>query len=270
MADDIRAMSAELAGDPASMVFLRLGEALRARGQAEAATKVVLAGLERHADSAEAHDLYARILADGGDLDGAEREWNAVLGMDPRHLGAHKGLGFLCFRRGNLDAALDHLEVALSVDPTDQSVVQALRIVRGFGEPAPSAPAASAPTAPPPRIGALTWVDEAEHSLLLVDHRGLVLGGDLKAPGGGEVADAVAAQLAGVAQEAERTTRMLELGAWSSITAEAAGGNLFLTQPAPDAVLLLLRDRSVPAGRLAVLAERAAAAARTWLTGQAP
>ena len=87
MADDIRAMSAELAGDPASMVFLRLGEALRARGQAEAATKVVLAGLERHADSAEAHDLYARILADGGDLDGAEREWNAVLGMDPRHLG---------------------------------------------------------------------------------------------------------------------------------------------------------------------------------------
>jgi hypothetical protein len=34
---------------------------------------------------------------------------------------------------------------------------------------------------------------------------------------------------------------------------------------APDAVLLVARDRSVPLGRLAVVAGRTAAAARRWL-----
>src|SRR5689334_4927432 len=123
-------MTAELARDPTSLVFLPLAEALRTRGQTESARKVVLAGLARYPDSSEAHDLHARLLLDGGDQDGAEREWGLVLAVDSRHLGARKGLGFLCYRKGDLDSALDHLELALSVDPTDQSIVQALRTVR--------------------------------------------------------------------------------------------------------------------------------------------
>src|SRR5437773_11028059 len=114
MSDDIRAMTSELARDPGSLVFLRLAETLRDRGQVDAARKVVRAGLERNPDSTDGHDLYARVLVDAGDLDGAEGEWNLVLGADPRHLGAHKGLGFLCYHRGDVDAALDHLELALS------------------------------------------------------------------------------------------------------------------------------------------------------------
>ena len=45
MSDDIRGMTAELAADPDSLVFLELGEALRRRGQPDAAFKVARTGL---------------------------------------------------------------------------------------------------------------------------------------------------------------------------------------------------------------------------------
>jgi predicted regulator of Ras-like GTPase activity (Roadblock/LC7/MglB family) len=283
-------MSDQLARDPASLVFIELGETLRARGQLDAASKVVTAGLARHPGSADARDLYARILADSGDMDGAEREWGAALQIDARHLGAHKGLGFLSYRRGDTDGALDHLELALSADPSDATVIQALRTVRGSSDlplvangeansPAPEVaratpvPRGSIPAsapAPPPGSGRITQsvfqgLEGAERGLLLVDQQGRVLGGAIQSAGGGNVSEAVAAHLAGVTQEAERAARMLSLGDWSWIVAEGPDGNMFLSQPTRETTLLLVRDRSVPAGRLAVLAERAAEIAARWM-----
>src|SRR5690349_14777944 len=98
-------MTNELARDPASLVFIRLAETLRERGQLDAARKVVRAGLERYPDSSEAHDLHARILVEADEMDHAATEWEAVLKVDPRHLGAHKGLGFIAFRKGDLENA---------------------------------------------------------------------------------------------------------------------------------------------------------------------
>src|SRR5262249_15965600 len=131
--------------DPNSLVFIPLSEALRSRGQGEAARKVVRAGLERYPDSTEARDLLARLLVDAGDVPGAEKEWTLLLSVGSRHLGARKGLGFLAYRKGDLDHALDHLELALSVDPTDQSVIQAIRTVRSTaaGMAPPEEPAAA-------------------------------------------------------------------------------------------------------------------------------
>lgn len=260
MPDDIRAMTAELARDPGSLVFIPLAEALRARGQLDAARKVLRAGLERYPDSTEAHDLQARVLVELQDFEGAESEWTAVLAVDNRHLGAHKGLGFLRYRKGDIDGALDHLELALSADPTDQSTVQALRNVRAASQGLAAAEQA-------PAI-AFSGAEGQELGLLLVDPRGLVLGGSVKNPAGTDVGEAVAALLAGVSQEAERTTRMLGLGEWTSIVAEAADGNMFVTQPSKEAVLLLVRDRTVPPGRLAVMAEKATEHARIWLAEQ--
>jgi hypothetical protein len=42
-------------------------------------------------------------------------------------------------------------------------------------------------------------------------------------------------------------------------------GHLVVLPPTPSTVLLLVRDPRVPVGRLALLAEQAARAARTWL-----
>lgn len=266
MPDGVRSLTAELARNPGSLAFLELGETLRLRGQLEAAAKVALAGLEHHPNLPAAHDLYARILVDLGDLERAADEWGMALAMDPRHAGAHKGLGFLGYRKGDFDAALDHLELALAADPTEPSVIQALRMVREAAAGASSVPAA--PTAPAAPATPFAGLEGAGSGILLVDTQGRVTAGGLRKDGLEDVSEEVAAYLAGVSQEAARAARLLELGEWRWIVAEGERGSLHLSQPADGTLLLLARDRSVPTGRLAILAARAAEAARRWLEMQ--
>jgi len=64
VSDDIRGLTQRLADEPSSLAFLELGEALRRRGQLEAAGKVVRGGLNRYPGLADAHDLMGRILGD--------------------------------------------------------------------------------------------------------------------------------------------------------------------------------------------------------------
>ncbi len=269
MADDVRALSAELARDPTSLVFLELGEKLRRRGQYYAAVKVILGGLQRHPDLVEGHDLYARVLVDMGEDEWAGEVWQGVLERDARHGGAHKGLGFLAFRRGGLEEALDHLELALAADPTDPSVVQALKTVR---EAAAQAEAAPEPVSEDELEAGdrslFAGLEGGEFGTLLVDEHGRVLGGGVRSGSGGDEAERVAAYLAGAAEEAHRCTRLLELGPWRWIVAECDNGNLYVTEPMERAVLLIVRDRSIPVGRLTMLAERASDVARRWLEAQ--
>ena len=273
-------MRAELEQDGESLVFLPLAEALRLRGDLDGAARVALAGLGHHPNLADAHDVFARILADAGDFQRAADEWGIALALDSRHGGAHKGLGFLEYRRGALDPALDHLELALAADPTDRSVVQAIHVVRAAAEAAaaqgwvepfaePAGPAAAGPpTEASAAASVFAGLEGGEHGMLLLDPRGRTLAGGLRNGAGANVADEVAAYLAGVSQEAQRTARLLELGDWRWIAAEAEDGTLHLSRPVDDALLLLARDRSVPAGRMGILAVRAADVARRWLEAQ--
>src|SRR5512145_2583020 len=133
MPDEIRALSAQLAQDPHSLVFLRLGELLRRKGQLDTAHRVALAGLSRHPHHADAHDLYARILADKHDYERAFDEWDMALRVAPKHLGALKGLAFLYFKVGDIAQAEAHLAAAQRAVPDDPGIAQALAMVRGAG-----------------------------------------------------------------------------------------------------------------------------------------
>lgn len=280
MADDIRSLSAQLAQDPHSLVFLRLGEALRRKGQLDAAARVAVNGLERHPHLADGHDLYARVLTDKHDYERAFDEWDMAVRIAPNHTGALKGLAFLYFKVGDLDQAEAHLEMALRVEPDDPSITQAIAMVRGGDSPPSPAPS---PTAEPAATAAASTaassgLDEsrvfaglegANEGLVLIDAAGRVLGGALRTPAGADVTDTVAAYLAGVSQEAARTVKLLGLGAWSGLSAEGHQGNVHLSHPTPEALLLVVRDRGVPLGRLSILAQRATAMARRWLERQA-
>src|SRR5262249_36325233 len=112
MADDIRRWSDELARDPSSLVFLQLAEALRRRGQLELAHKIGVRGFERHSHNGEAHDLLARIWVDRGELQRAFDEWDMVLRLSPSHVGAMKGLGYICYQQGRRDDAERFLRMA--------------------------------------------------------------------------------------------------------------------------------------------------------------
>jgi tetratricopeptide (TPR) repeat protein len=276
--DDIRALSAQLAQDPGSLLFLRLGEALRRKGQLDAALRVAMNGLERHPHLADAHDLYARVLTDKHDYERAFDEWDMAVRIAPNHTGALKGLAFLYFKVGDVAQAESHLEAARKVAPDDPSIEQAFAMIRGGASPPSPAPAPSAeppattPTAAPQALDesrVFAGLEGANEGLLLVDGAGLVLGGGLKDGSGTEVTDAVAAYLAGVSAEAARTAKLLGLGAWSGLSSEGRQGNIHLAQPTPDTLLLVVRDRGVPLGRLAIVAQRATALARSWLERQA-
>ena len=280
MTDDIRGLTARLADEPSSLAFLELGEALRRRGQLEAAFKVVRGGLSRYPGLADAHDLLGRILGDQGDLAGAFDAWADALRFDPMRSGALKGIGFLYFRAGNVAAALEHLQRAAEIDPDDQSIAQALARVRTAargmptGQPeqpeSPVAPAAT-PAASVENGTAATSLfaapENGDQGLMLVDGNGLRLSGGLRSPGNEDVGDRVAAELAGVSREASRTAKLLGLGAWEAISVESPEGNLFLVAPTPQTVLLTMRDPSLPMARLGLIAERAARDARAWLGG---
>ncbi|MGE5230762.1 MAG: roadblock/LC7 domain-containing protein [Deltaproteobacteria bacterium] len=308
MSDDIRSMTAELATDPDSLVFLELGEALRRRGQLDAAFKVARTGLGRYPELARAHDLCARIVCDRGERDRAFDAWVKALELDAGLVSAHKGLGFLYYQAGDLASAEKHLAYAGQADPDDAGTASALERVRAGrtpGEPAgaaPSAPMAQAAPAGEARVAPAPAVSAAEPSgseplaataglpfsfeeagaspvqdavfagldggtdgLLLVDSAGLRLGGGLSNPEGADVADSVAALLAGVSKEAARTARLLGLGEWGGLAVECGDGNLFLSAPTESTLLLTVRGLDVPMARVARFAERASLAARDWL-----
>jgi len=262
MADEFQRLWETVTRDPGHMAFLPLGEHLRRRGELESAARIAVNGLEKHPALAAGHDLYGRILADMGDFEAAEEEWHQALDAEPRHTGANKGMGFVRFREGHLDEALEYIETALASDP---SAVRAAVIDATAETEEPDPMALSGATA---RDTVFAGLEGSDDGMLLVDQRGRILGGRLRAPGGGDISEVVAAYLAGATQEAERTARMLELGEWEWIVSEGPEGNIYVTPPTDETLLFILRSRTVPAGRLALLAERAGAAARQWLARQ--
>src|SRR4051812_46879404 len=201
-----------MAEEPGSLAFLELAEALRRRGQLEAAFKVARGGLSRYPGLADAHDLMARVLSDQGDLAGAFDAWSSALQLDPMRTSALKGIAFLYFRAGDKSAALDHLQRAMDVDPDDRSIPQALArlLVEARAEPpteavpaashrvrAPSGAPAHTVAEPAPRRAPSLFgeVDGGDGGLLLIDANGLRLGGRLETHDGGDAGDRVAAQL---------------------------------------------------------------------------
>lgn len=272
MTEDIRALSAQFAADPSSLVFLRLGEALRHRGQVDAALKVALQGLTRYPHLPDAHDLYARVLADKQDYASAFDEWDTVLRLAPHHLGAHKGIGFLYYRAGEPEHALYHLRFAAQLDPQDDGLRVAVERVAGGREiwdtPMPEEPparAAETKAAPSASGDPFIGIEGGRDRLLLVDADGLPLGGGLVDADGQDVSDRAAAILAGTTREAGRAAKLLELGEWSYLAVEAEAMSVCLMNPTADTSLLAAMEAGRPAGQLAFFAERAAKAARAWL-----
>ena len=261
MTGDIQTLTAQLARDPSSLVFLPLAESLRRRGQLESALTVATQGAARYPDMAGAWDLLARIQSDRGEGDLAFDAWTTVLRLAPDHLGACKGLAFLCYRAGDHSRSLRYMQRAAELAPGDAALATALARVReaagarpvpGYAEPAPD------PLAP---------LDAEAGRAVLVDRQGRILAGGVRADDGHDAGEAVAAALGGITREADRVARFLGLGAWRRIALEGGPAHFDIRTPTVDSVLLITLPRVVPPGRLALLADRAPGVARRWLEG---
>lgn len=309
MADEIGRLSDDLARDPSSLVFMQLADALRRAGQLDVAMRVALRGLDRHPYVAEAHDVLARIHADRGELERAADEWEMALRLDPSHAQARLGLGFIDFRRGDLESA----ERRLSAAGDDPGVGSALAHVRsalaarsggaavaertfGIAMPEPTVAATThtmpngtaAPveksdpaTLPEPSVPPIPEfpapdpsrarhlfapvLDGADQMAVLVDADGLVVAGSYVDENGSDVADVVAAELAGVSGEAERAMRHLGLGAWTSLLVEADNAVVAMTPAPMGSLMVVATSKQTPVGLVRLLLDRALTRARDWL-----
>jgi tetratricopeptide (TPR) repeat protein len=264
MADDIRRWSDELARDPSSLVFLQLAETLRRQGQLELALKIAVRGLERHTRLADAHDLVARIAADRRDFDRARDEWEAVLRIDPEHVGAMKGLGFVCFQLNRFEDAERYLSRA-AAGGAGGAVSSALETVRrsSGGLPAWEHEKVAAPI-DPQRIFADLLLDDGQTALLL-DGSGYVLGGLYLDGAGQDVSQDVGAQLSGISEEVERSMRHLDIGTWRSITFETQTAVVAMAPSIDHSLVVVAASRSTPLGLLRRLLDRCTERATGWL-----
>src|SRR5262249_13633749 len=156
----------------------------------------------------EAHDLVARIAVDRRDFDRAFDGWETVLRLDPHHVGAMKGLGYVCFQYGRFADAERYLgqAAARGGGPDVTSPVETVRQSGGF-----PGPAIDAPPGAPQWLFADLLVDAGQTALLL-DGNGSVLGGLYIDDEGTDLGVEIGAQLSGISDEVRRSMRHLDVG----------------------------------------------------------
>ncbi len=278
--DRDRASGRGVPADPGGLAFLPMVDSLRRLGRLEEARRVALDGLGRHPYLADAHDAFARVLADQGDERQARDEWEFALRLDPTHDASLKGLGFLAYRRRDLAAAEQLLARALLRSPQDDGLATALRRLRaelrGAGHPVTpdraSSGAAASPASGPGHAsgeGARTLfaalLGDGDRTALLLDRDGLVLAGAYVDGGGNEVADEVGAHLAGLADEAARALEHLGLGRWESLLVEAQHATVALSPATDGAVVMVAAARDTQVGLVRRLVGQARQRADAWL-----
>jgi len=284
MADDVRRWSDELARDPASLVFLPLGETLRRQGQLDLALKIAMRGLERHSHNADAHDLLARISVDRGELQRAFDEWDMVLRLTPSHVGALKGMAFVRYQQGNTAEAEQYLRRAAE-QGGDAEVAAAMTRLKGGASgtrdrdsrdagggmrDAMDAGARPAPQAPHPADSRALFADilgEHEQTALLLDDQGLVLAGVYLGEDGSDVGAEVGAELSGMTDSARRAARHLDIGDWRAIVLETEVAVVTMGPSAGDGLLLVAASKATPLGLVRRVLDRCLERARRWLEG---
>ena len=197
-----------------------------------------------------------------------------VLRLAPGHLGALKGMGFVCFQQGRFAQAEEYLAAARSARRRRRcQVASALAHVRDARRE--MARAARAIRAGCPRArrtirasSSPTCSSEAEQTALLLDRDGLVLAGAYVAWDGRDVGQEVGAELSGVTDAARRATRDLALGEWTSIVFETEVAVVAMTPSTNDGLLVLATSRATPLGLVRRLLDRCAERARRWQGGR--
>jgi tetratricopeptide (TPR) repeat protein len=117
-----------LAIEPQPAIYSDLGFVLESQGMAEEAAEMYRKALELDPGSASAQLNLATSLARRGEFAAAERRFRVTLEQKPSAQ-AYTGLGFVLWRQGRVDEALDSLHDAIAADPKDAAAYDQLGMI---------------------------------------------------------------------------------------------------------------------------------------------
>jgi predicted regulator of Ras-like GTPase activity (Roadblock/LC7/MglB family) len=208
-------------------------------------------------------------------------EWDMALRIDPRHIGAMKGLGFACFQLGRFEDAERYLAMAAEHGAGDaQGALATVRRSTGVMVPVDGGNGSVARTPVRPGLLFADLLSDAGEAAMLLDEDGLVLAGAYPTAEGADLAQEIGAELSGISDEARRATRHLDIGAWRAIVFETDDAVIAMTPAAaPEAsdvesqgrqeLVLLAASRATPLGLVRRLLDRCAERARIWRDAEA-
>ncbi len=125
MADDalaaaMRRHEERLARDPSSLAFAQLADLYRKAGRTQDAIGLCQQGLARYPQYTTARLILAKSWLADNRLDEAVGEMRTILEASPKDVQCLRLAAEVERRRGNVDAAADHLERVLKLDPGDR------------------------------------------------------------------------------------------------------------------------------------------------------
>ena len=135
----IRRQEERLARDPTSLAFAQLADLYRKAGRSSDAIATCRAGLQRYPHYTTARLILAKTLLAENDPAAALAEIEAILQVSPKDVQCHRLAAEAHRRMGRMDAAVQSLEAAVSLDPGDResrALLSLLRADAGAGEAA--------------------------------------------------------------------------------------------------------------------------------------
>jgi tetratricopeptide (TPR) repeat protein len=141
-ADDAVATSAirrheeRLERDPASLAFAPLADLYRRVGRTREAIDLCRQGLARYPQYTTARLILARALVSEGDLEQAHAELRTLLEANAQDVLSHRLAAEVERRRGRVDAAAEHLDAVVRLDPSDRESRALLAVLRAAPPPA--------------------------------------------------------------------------------------------------------------------------------------
>jgi len=126
----IRRHEERLQRDPQSLAFAPLADLYRKTGRTHEAVVLCREGLARYPHYTTARLILAKALAADGDLDQARTELRTLLETNPQDVLSHRLAAEIERRLGRVDAAAEHLEAVVQLDPSDRESKALLSLFR--------------------------------------------------------------------------------------------------------------------------------------------
>jgi tetratricopeptide (TPR) repeat protein len=120
LAAAMRRHEERLARDPSSLAFAQLADLYRKAGRTQDAITLCRQGLERYPQYTTARLILAKSWLAEGRLDEASAEIRTMLEGNPKDVQCLRLAAEVERRRGRVDAAADHLERVVTLDPGDR------------------------------------------------------------------------------------------------------------------------------------------------------